>query len=340
MDNHTQYDIAWLLERLPPVETIWRRSEPDFYGATYLIANQIGKKKPPVSFAAWRHGWFFSKSAAHPRFLAMGTKNTLNLVATESQVQILKDFGYKNAEAVGLPYIYGDTFELERRPKSLLVMPAHTLPYTKQRWDQKAYVNDIAKLKPYFSTIAACIHSACVDHDYWVSEFERQGIPWIRGANTYDKNALIRLNTLFKSFEYMTTNSLGSHVAYASYSGVKVSVYGPYAEPSIEDFRNDSSYKDYPELLRIYIENLQENIIKCHYPDLFISPMEAPERKAWGEEMVGAKFKRKPEEIAELLGWSLNKQLTGYCREGFRLLRNPATLGNLMDRRRIAKQKV
>ena len=219
-------------------------------------------------------------------------------------------------------------------------MPAHTLPYTKQRWDQKAYVKDIAKLKPHFSTIAACIHSACVDHDYWVSEFERQGIPWIRGADTYDKNALIRLNTFFKSFENMTTNSLGSHVAYAAYSGVKVSVYGPYAEPSIEDFRNDLSYKDYPELLRIYTENLKKNIIKCHYPELFITPMKAPQRKTWGKEMVGAKFKRKPAEIAELLGWTLNKQLTGYCREGFRLLRNPARLRNLLARRRLANQKV
>ena len=330
-------DISWITERLPPVERIWRRSEPDFYGASHIIARQIGKKTPPVSLAAWRHGWFFSKSIVHPRFLSMGSKNTLNLVGTRRQARLLREFGYNRVEAVGLPFIYVDAVALPRRPGSLLVMPAHTLPYTEQRWDQEAYVAGIAELKKSFSTIIACVHSACVSHGYWTSLFERHGIPWVLGADSYDKNALIRMHTLFNSFEFVTTNSLGSHVAYAAYAGAKVSLFGSYAAPAYEDFRNDPSYKKYPALLEVHVEGLQEKVVRFYYPELFVSPIKATVRQDWGAEMVGAANKRSPREIARLLGWTPARQLVGYCREGFRLATHPAALYRLFKRRQFAK---
>jgi hypothetical protein len=334
-----QKKIDWLIKRLPPVERIWRRSEPDFYGASYLIAKQIGKKKPPVSFAAWSHGCFFLKSVIHPRFiLALGSKKMMNLVGTVQQASLLKEFDYKKVKAVGLPYIYADTIKLERKKGSLLVMPGHTLPYTEQHLDQKFYVDEIVKLKPYFSTIVACVHSACVKHGYWIEEFEKNGIPWIQGADTFDKNALIRINALFKSFEYMTTNKLGAHVAYASYSGAKVSIFGPYASPRIGDSKMDPSFKPYPELMKMYFDSQQENAIRFHYPELFTHPLEAPLRKAWGAKMIGSENKRSSQEIAELLGWSLASQILGYCKEGLRLASSPSTLRSLLERRRIAKQ--
>ena len=329
--------IKWLAERLPPVEQIWRRSEPDFYGASYLIAQQVGKKKPPVCFATWRHGWVHLKSIIHPLMILGSTDETLNLVATENQVRIVREFGFKNAIAVGLPFIYGDTFEVERRPGSLVVMPGHTLPYTDHQLDEKRYVDQIAELKPHFSAIIACLHSSCIAKGYWVTEFERHGIPWISGADTYDKNALVRMNIIFKSFEYMTTNIIGSHIAYAAYSGSKPSIYGDYASPSEKDYQNDPFYKESPELLTFYVENSKQEVIEKQYPELFITPMTATERRDWGREVTGAKYKRTPYEIAELLGWSFKNQVKGYCKEGFRLLRNPVSLRNLLKRRQIAK---
>ena len=266
----TNNEITWLLERLPPIERVWRRSEPDFYGASYLVARQLGRRKPPVSFAAWRHGWVHVDPIIHPRLIAKGTKKTLNLVATESQVKILKEFGWHRAVAVGLPFIYGDFFEIDTRPNSLLVMPGHTLSYTDHRYDQKTYVEQIARLKPHFSTIVACVHSSCFSKGYWVPEFEKHGIPCIRGADTYDKNALLRLNCIFKSFGYMTTNTIGSHFAYAAYSGCKVSIYGDFFSPSKDDYRNDPFYKENPELLRFWIEKSQESVIQKQYPEFFL----------------------------------------------------------------------
>jgi hypothetical protein len=259
-------------------------------------------------------------------------------VATVRQVEILKKFGWHNSVAVGLPFIYGDIFELDAKPDSLLVMPGHTLPHTDHQWDQKTYVDQIVKLKPYYDTIVACVHSSCFAKGYWVPYFEKHGIPCIKGADTYDKNALLRLNTIFKSFEYMTTNTIGSHVAYAAYSGCKVSIYGEYCSPNKSDYRNDPYYQEYPELLNYWVDQSQKSVIENRYPELFTIPMKATKRNVWGEEMVGAAHRKEPQEIAALLGWSIANQIRGYCKEGLRLVRNPSKLRSLFERRRIANQ--
>lgn len=331
-------EITWLLDKLPPIDRVWRRSEPDFYGASYLIAQRLGKKKPPVSFAAWRHGWSHLDPIIHPRLIAMGTPKTLNLVATDRHVEILKKFGWPNSVAVGLPFIYGDFFELDAKPNSLLVMPGHTLPYTDHQLDQESYVDQIAKLKPLFATIVACVHSSCFAKGYWVPYFEKHGIPCIKGADTYDKNALFRLNCIFKSFEYMTTNTIGSHIAYAAYSGCKVSIYGDYFSPNKNDYRNDPYYQKYPELLNYWFDQSQKSVIEKRYPEFFTVPSEATIRKKWGEEVTGAAFKREPSEIAKLLGWSLKSQIKGYLIEGCRLMSDPGSLRKLLERRKIAQE--
>jgi hypothetical protein len=329
-------DATWLLERLPKYERVWRRSEPDFYGASYLIAEHLGKKKPPISFATWRHGWVYYNSIIHPEFLTNGTTRTLNLVATEQHVQLLKKFGYKKSVAVGLPYLYGDSVQIERRPNSLLVMPKHTLPYLTHQMDQKKFADQIAKLKTYFSTIVVCVHSSCFSNGLWISEFEKHGIPWIMGADTYDKNALERLHCIFDSFEYMTTNTIGSHIAYAAYSGVKVSIYGEYLSFTEKDHRNNPFYKDKPDLLKSALKYSKKDAIQNQYPFLFVTPMEAKVRTNWGKEVTGADYKRSPSEIAELLGWSLKSQIKGYLTEGCRLMCDPESLRKLLERRKIA----
>ena len=333
-------DITWLLDRLPPVVRVWRRSEPDFYGASYLIAQRLGRKKPPISFAAWRHGWLHLDPIIHPRLIAMGTPKTLNLVATDRQVEILSKFGWPNSVAVGLPFIYGDIFKLDAKPNSLLVMPGHTLPYTDHQWDQKTYVDQIVKLKPYFNSIVACVHSSCFAKGYWTPYFEKNGIPCIKGADTYDKNALLRLNCIFKSFEYVTTNTIGSHIAYAAYSGCKVSIYGDYCSPNKNDYRNDPYYQKYPGLLEYWIDQSQESVIRQHYPQFFTLPMDAIDTKKWGEAVTGAAFIKKPSEVAELLGWSLKHQVKGYLSEGWRLMLNPGSFRKLLARRKIAQESI
>jgi hypothetical protein len=334
-----KYDTKWITEKLPPIERVWRRSEPDSYGASYLIAQQTSRKKPPVSFAHWRHGWNYLNPVIHPRLLG-GDPDLVHLMTTAEQVQVLNDFGYKKVFAVGLPYIYADNFKTDRKAGSLLVMPGHSLPYTNPQLKEHNYVRQMADLRPYFSTIVACLHSSCFAKGLWISQLEKYGIPYIIGADSYDKNSLSRMNHIFKSFEYMTTNRIGSHVAYAAYSGCKVSIFGEYFPLTIEEYANDPHYRQYPDLMHYLIEKSQKRDIEKEFPELFVVPWEAPVRKDWGDEVVGKKHKRSPAKIAKLLGWSLKDQIIGHVKISIRLLRNPKSIYNLMRRKEFAQKGI
>lgn len=302
----------WLQERLPPIEPITLRGEADYYGASYEIARQLGHSKPPRSFASWRHGWVYQPIAHARQLVPWGEPGGRYLVATEAHVAALRAQGFPNAVAVGLPFLYAEPGPIEREPGSLLVMPSHSLPYTEHEWDEARYVAEITRLKSHFHTIVACIHSACVAKGLWVREFEAQGIPWVTGAQVEDRHALRRMATLFRSVEAVTSNAMGSHLAYAAYSGCRVSIFGPFAALKSEDYVNDPFYRQYPDLLQHVIAHSQEASVRARYPELFAAPWQAPGRVEWGAAQLGAGHQRPATEIAELLGWQLPAQLRGH----------------------------
>lgn len=308
-------EIDWILKNLPPSSKIKLNAEADFYGISHIIASKLKKKSPPRSFATWIHGWLFPEKIIKPEQILFyeGIFKT-HLVANQSQVEALKSFGIHNVEAVGLPFIYLDDIQLPRKDNSLLVMPPHSLTYTKYDWNQKEYVDEICSLKPYFSSIVACLHSACISNGYWIQEFTDAGIPYIMGAAADDRNALIRMRSIFRSFEYMTTNTLGSHIAYASYCGCKVSFFGKYQQFTREDTRYDPYYIKHPELIELWLELTKESYIRTKLPHLFVEPRDAVEMTKWAGEMLGLEYKKSPEVIADLMGWSKIDQITYFSR--------------------------
>ena len=332
--SRPRYSIDWIATKLPPVEKAWRRSEPDFYGASYLIAKKLGKNRPPVSFAFWRHGWSYVNSPQHPKLLTSGGPHDINLVAHQAHATLLKQWGYRFVEPVGLPFGYSESRHNERMPGSLLVMPGHTLAYTDHSWDQKRYVEQISSLKPHFRQIIACINSNCIKKGYWITDFEKNEIPWIPGADSFDRNSLVRLKTLFNSFEFMTTNTIGSHVVYAASSGCKPSIYGDYGAYRREDFVNDPFYINHHEVLEQVLAKSSEETIRQQFPWLFTHPAEAASCQDWGKEMIGESFLRSSSEIAVLLGWTPRKQISGYLKESRRLLRDLPALLRLISRYR------
>lgn len=316
--------LEWLHTKLPPIEPIRLRCEPDFYGISHLIAQQSHRSKCPRSFAYWMHGWNPIEQITHPRELAIGGDlDTTILVATDHQASILRNFGFKQVEAAGLPFIYADFVQTERQPNSLLVMPNHSTDYTEYEVDQKKYISQIIELKPFFSKIVFSLHGSCVDKNYWIPELERCNIPWIVGAATNDRNALIRMNLIFKTFEYVTTNSIGSHIAYAAYSGCKTSIYGDYIGLKAKDFVNDPWYQKYPDILFKHLDFFQEDNIKKLFPYLFTNPVESKNHKDWGAEMIGARYKKSTKTITDLLGWSSHHQLLGYSRLALQIMKEP-----------------
>lgn len=308
--------VEWIERLLPPIEPSASRfrdiiNEVDFYGASHLIARQLGLTHALSTIASWTHGWEsrlmpFVRLPLIQYFLGEDYQRYPHLTASHEQTQTLKQAGLTDVTTVGMPFLYAaDEIgeEICRYPGSLLVMPAHSLPYTEHGWDADGYVAAVQALRPQFSKIVACISYSCVQKKYWTAAFERAGIPWIVGASTGDRNSLTRMAVIFRSFEYMTTNCIGSHVAYAAYSGCKLSMYGPWATYREEDFKNEKFYVRFPDLLHPQLQASSEERVRREYPQFFVDPWKGVTGQDWGAKALGSQYKRTPVEIARLLRW-------------------------------------
>jgi hypothetical protein len=299
-------DIRWLTDTLPPSAPINRRTEADYYGASDLIATALGYDSAPPCIASWKHGVSYEKSLAYPELiLTEGNRATRHLVGNGWQVSALRKRGFLRVHAVGTPILYLNPPSVTRVPRSLLVMPAHSLVNTAHPFDEDAYVDAVIAAKPHFDVVVACVSPPCVRKGVWTKTFEKGGIPWIPGADSTDRNALRRMAAIFASFESVTSNTMGSHIAYAAHSGCKVSIWGPYAEYRQEDFRGIPWYeKNWKKLPEIF-ERSSESHVRSRYSWLFKNPWEADSAREWAEPYLGLAHKREPAEVGRLLGWSV-----------------------------------
>jgi hypothetical protein len=218
------------------------------YGAFSTLEKYIGVSifKKNFSFHEWQHGWHPPEHNVHPEFVVGGygqshlrREDKTFWVARQDQADYLISRGYKLVTALGLPIIYIDTPEVIREKGSLLVMPVHSLSYTKHQWDFDKYADEIDRIKHNFSRVVACIHPACIDKGYWIDAFKKKGISVISGAFGGDDNSLNRMGILFSRFEYVTTNGFGSHLVYAAYFGANISLYGATPDFHASDFKKD-----------------------------------------------------------------------------------------------------
>jgi hypothetical protein len=311
VDIQIQQDVASLAESLPPVVEFKRRSEPDYYGASFLIAEKLGLEKPPHSFATWCHGWHFDP-VTHPRQVVnvVGEKRQ-HLVALQKHADLLAQNGFPRSAAVGMPFLYADPVQCQRIPGSLLVMPAHCVNDGQPDWNEESYAATIDALRPRFSTVVACLQANCVKYGHWVNALDKRNIPWIVGASSADINALKRMRTILGSFEFMTTNCIGTHVAYASYVGCRVSIHGRFVQQSYQQLAKNPFYQQHPEVLTLNIQRSCEAEVRRNYPQFFTEPHLATTQQAWAAQVMGAAHCRAPAEIAELLGWNSGAQTWG-----------------------------
>jgi len=296
----------WLERRLPPVIEKELSQELECYGAKKLIARALRFPETLPSTATWEHGWQWEPITHVQQVAGNAESESCRLVTTEAHAEFLRLHGYVNVHAVGIPFIYAPVPNVERKARSLLIMPPHSLAWTNHSWNEREYVRYVASIRDRFSEVVACISGACIDHGYWAAAFEEAGIPWIRGASAADQNGLKRMQIIFRSFEYMSTNSMGSHVAYAAYCGCRVSIAGPYMCPLKEHYKKDPLYNKYPEVLVANLEKNDKANVRRHYPHLFCSPEKAGMHVEWAQHVLGAAFKREDREIARLFGWPEN----------------------------------
>lgn len=300
--------IEMLQGSLPVVQHVKLYTEPDCYGISRMVSRKLNLPFTPRSFAGWLHGWLYADLKYIEQFGVVSKYKYL--VATKEQENFFKENG-KNAKAVGAPYIYVKAFDklkINRKKNSLLVMPPHGLPYTTETWDEETYVKEINQLRSDFDLIVACIHPSCAEKNSWIRYFKSYGIPYITGAEMHDKNALVRMHRIFQHFEYMTTNSIGSHIAYAAYSGCKVSIFGKFAEFSKEDVENDVLYITYPHVMEHNLFCSTKHSVNKKFPFLFVHPKKARDGIGWAAEQLGESNKLTFYKLANQLGWLPHQQ--------------------------------
>lgn len=301
--------IDEILQKIPAPVYHQQDTEPlveaDYYGASRLIAGQLGIREVPFSRAGWRHGWMHVPLKYVRQLTVWGKDDEHFLTAQEEHVNFLAQHGIK-ATAVGMPFIYADAIDNALRvPNTLLVMPQHTLPYVPSIGNEEQYIEEIEKIRHDFDAVIFCIHYSCYEHGIWPELLKKYNFPMIIGASVGQINAITRLQRVFSTFEFVTTNTVGSHLAYAAYCGAKVSVYGKFSDFSNYNFDKDPYAKANQELMAFNIKHTTEQYVRQLVPFLFCQhPNQAQQYISWAQEELGLKNKKSAQKIAELLGWN------------------------------------
>jgi FkbM family methyltransferase len=306
--------------RLPDIEPLEAYEDTcggssSVYGATRLAASYCGfKRTPSLIRGQWQHGWIPSfREKYHPAAL-LGLNFPMKpedyyYVARKDEEEYLRACGFRNAIAIGLPLVYLPRPEVSRRPGSLLIMPAHSIDYTTHTWKFDEYADCIAEIRSDFAEVVVCVHPSCLKRGYWVNEFRKRGFPVVTGAGLFDRNALTRIACLMSTFEYVTTNSFGSQLAYAAYFGAKPSIFGTYAAYSAEDFKHNPFTRLYPELIAPSVRALSESALRRECPQLFRYPKDAKADVEWGRFEIGASNRISPREMRSLFQWDAGSRL-------------------------------
>ena len=280
----------------------------DNYSAFRIAAKYAGLEiSEPYSIrGVWVHGCDGPWYATTPKMWIYGASFTRSLpvyTAREDQAEQLKADGYGHARAISLPILYAPASGLPRVPRSLLVMPCHTLNGARpaDRSLYLAYANEIKAVAGRFDRVVACVHPNCKKNGLWVQEFTSVGIEVIYGAQPDDLNSLPRMRSLFEQFETVTTNDWGSHVAYALTFGCKVSIYGTFPMPTLADFMLDSSWRNNPIGLQQALSSESVNAKWDFLKKLRVLPTDAVADQDMGDYLVGANSKISPDEMREVL---------------------------------------
>lgn len=304
--------ITGSLASLPPRQKIWANSPIHYYGASELLSrySKVDRSSLQQISGIWQHGWISARRTIHPALVIGGTgsyeaqkESELFLVGRQDHAQLLRAAGYKKVEAIGLPVVYAPKTNVKRIPRTLLVMPVHSLAETTHAWPFEQYVAYIDSIRGQFDDVTISISKQCIEHGYWFPQFSERGYRIIEGASGADANALIRMKHVMQMHEFLTTNGYGSHLVYGAAFGAKVSVAGPYAVYRVEDFERTPLYRDVPGILAPTIVACSEAAVREDYPHLFTEPWNAVTSVEWGEFECGWNNKKTPAEIRELIGW-------------------------------------
>jgi FkbM family methyltransferase len=97
-----------------------------------------------------------------------------------------------------------------------------------------------------------------------------------------------------------------------------VSIYGAYAEDTVQALANLPLYIDNPHLIKLAVNDTCESVVRKQFPELFCHPADATDQTDWGRAELGYDNRVSPSQLRDLFGWTLSGRLRNRCVAGVR----------------------
>jgi hypothetical protein len=258
------------------------------------------------------HGW-------HPEFMnfdpdnligahePLKSKNQLVIVHRKDQEIYLRQCGYPNSHAVGSPFIYLPKQKPQTR-KGFLVMPMHGCgekDFGTKKMNLKSYLIKLLDTGYKVKELNLIIHANDYSNQDYCAGISDLGIKITMGAKGGDSSTFERLAALFSCTQGVITNSLGSHLVYASYYGAKIIFKDILPDVTFEELEQmPDSLNRQPSALKKNIEIFNNSTLKTHFPILFRDSGNCEALKEWAAKELGEDQKKSPSELAKIFGWN------------------------------------
>lgn len=308
---------------LPSSKAFRLRGSIDRFGFLHLLAERCGMRSPRRSFAEWVHGWIWDECPT-VESLAMQKlpRDVAVVVRDEVERDVLLEAGFLNVHIGGLPFAYVPPQHRSRNTVSLLAVPPHSAEAERVSSGQREYLDYLESLKDDFEGIYVCIFHLDLEGSMHRAVLER-GMQVVQGARPDDASSLKRVRALFEAFEHVTSNCMGSHFVYALHSGARFSFSGPmfvYDEEVMMSGGNPHGHSK--ERVRRLLEIQSPEYLGSRFGDFFVDhPQRGTVDAHLGATEIGARHVLPPDNIRNILGWTVRGHLTGYTRGVFRRLR-------------------
>lgn len=298
-----------------PQDTFTPATNLDRYGFSHVLAQYVGLPRPRRPFCTWIHGWVWWEDTLQPEDLIgprpLGRDLSI-VVGSTRQAQLLQGHGYQNVIAGGVPYIYVPPQEVQRNRNALLAFIGHSAESERFEVFHAEYLDYLASMNRDFEDIYVSVF-ALDSSEKLRSEITRRGLRVLNGANPIDKNSMLRTRRALEYVGHVSTNTMGSHIAYALAAGCRTSVWCPTYKYDYSVLANSIH-----GFSRSYVERMEyvhsDPYLRKTFPLLFDTHTAAGHAdEAAGLEMVGARHQLRRQQVLDALGWTLPAQFRGFA---------------------------
>jgi len=204
-------------------------AEADLYGYSKWLASHLGFDFAPRSLRGFQHGWIWWDAEDADYAPGFGLDPNLDaywgvLVQSEKIARELNQKGIF-AKACGLPFLnYYKHCGLKGsfkglRDGSVLYVPAHSNPWHDISFNITAASRKFVRAYPDCAIMLGWNDRHLADA--MSTSFRRVEI----GAGALESESFLRLMSIFERYDYLITDSIGSHICYALACGMKVGIH-------------------------------------------------------------------------------------------------------------------